>query len=104
MTEGWGCPEVAKRRKNAAQAAGSRSSRSQTMPEVTDLQNARFLLKETGHSAHERTVLGRAIEYAEALERAGLNPVNINGEDLYEFLTDERVRTTFVNSFPQPSL
>jgi len=71
---------------------------------VSDSENARNWLNETCHCAHLRTVIGRALEYCQAVEKAGLNPVGVTGEDLYEFLTDERVRAAFVKSFPQPTL
>ncbi|HUU85209.1 MAG TPA: hypothetical protein VM243_17050 [Phycisphaerae bacterium] len=74
------------------------------MEEVTDIQNARNWLNEACHCAHMRTVLRRALEYSEAVERAGLNCTTIAGQDLYDFLTDERVRAAFVKAFPQPSL
>ena len=74
------------------------------MAEVTDIENARNWLNEHCHCAHMRTVVRRSLEYAEAVERAGLNSISISGQDLYEFLTDERVRAAFVKAFPQPSL
>jgi hypothetical protein len=51
-----------------------------------------------------RAVIRRALEYAEAVERAGLSSINTSGQDVYEFLTDERVRAAFVRAFPQPTL
>ncbi|MHC4064943.1 MAG: hypothetical protein ACYSUI_10635 [Planctomycetota bacterium] len=104
MTSGWGCPELAKRRKNAACADQDRPERSRTMAEVTDIENSRNWLSKTCHCAHMRTVMGRSLDYADAVERAGLSTINITGEDLYEFLTDERVRAAFVKHFPQPTL
>ena len=74
------------------------------MAEITDVQNARNWLNEACHCAHMRTVIGRSLEYAEAVERAGLSTISVTGQDLYEFLTDERVRAAFVKSFPQPTL
>ena len=74
------------------------------MADVTDIENARKWLNESCHCAHVRTVMRRALEYAEAVEQAGLNSLTISGQDLYEFLTDERVRAAFVKAFPQPTL
>lgn len=74
------------------------------MDDVNDVQNARNWLKEHCHCAHLRTVIGRALDYSEAVENAGLNPIQTSGQDLYDFLTDERVRGAFVKSFPQPTL
>ena len=74
------------------------------MQQISDTQNARNWLADSCHCAHIRTVMNRALDYCEATERAGLNPIHITADDLYEFLTDERVRDAFVKHFPQPSL
>ena len=103
MTDGWGCPEVTKR-KLAERDLGVNQRSDSKMPEVSDVENARNWLNEACHCAHLRTVIGRALEYSEALERSGLDPIAITGHDLYEFLTDDRVRGAFVKNFPQPSL
>jgi len=103
MTEGWGCPELAKRKHAARQLAQDEGS-DQRMSDISDIENARNWLNESCHCAHMRAVIGRAMEYSEAVERSGLNPIAIGGQDLYEFLTDERVRAAFVKHFPQPTL
>jgi hypothetical protein len=103
MTEGWGCPELAKRKK-AERTLRNTERSEQKMSDINDVENARNWINETCHCAHMRAVIGRALEYSEAVERAGLNPIGVTGQDLHEFLTDERVRSAFVKSFPQPTL
>ncbi len=103
MTDGWGCPEVAKRKKIERQLGVSEGSE-QRMAGPSDVENARNWLNEACHCAHMRTVISRALEYSDAIEQAGLNPIAITGHDLLEFLTDQRVRAAFVKSFPQPTL
>ncbi len=103
MTQDWGCREKAKQGK-ARTRESDRRPWSKEMDQISDVQNARNWLKEACHCAHLRTVVSRALDYSEAVERAGLDPVNLTGQDLYEFLTDERVRAAFVRAFPQPSL
>jgi hypothetical protein len=106
---GWGCPELAKRRKAARRAGrganqADRFQGGEVMPEVTDIENASNWLNVHCHCAHLRTILRRSLEYAEAVERAGLYNTTVSGQDLYEFLTDDRVRAAFVKAFPQPTL
>jgi len=74
------------------------------MTAVSDIENAQNWLTTNCHCAHVRTVIGRALEFSEAVERSGLSPAGLTGQDLYDFLTDARVRAAFVKHFPQPTL
>ena len=103
MTDGWGCPTIAGRKRAQTKAGITERSESK-MCKISDVDNARNWLKTACHCAHLRTVIGRALEYSDAVENAGLSPEAIAGQDLYEFLTDERVRAAFVKHFPQPTL
>lgn len=57
------------------------------MRNMNDIEQAREWLLRHPHATHPRWVLERALEYAEAIERAGLCLNSVEGEDLYRFLT-----------------
>lgn len=57
------------------------------MRNMGEIDQAREWLLRHPHATHPRWVLERALEYAEAVERAGLCLKSVEGEDLYRFLT-----------------
>jgi hypothetical protein len=74
------------------------------MISVEDLAKARAWLAGECHDAHLRTVLQRCIEYAEAVDRAGLCIDMVNGDDLHDFLADEAVTEAVPRHFTQATM
>lgn len=66
-----------------------------------DIGTAREWVAKHAHETHVAHVLNRALDYAQAIESAGLCLEMTDGEDLFRFLTDDGVaevrRTTFVS-------
>lgn len=59
------------------------------MRNLDEVHQARQWLLGHSHATHPRWVIERALEYAEAIERAGLCLKSVEGEDLYKFLTSD---------------
>lgn len=74
------------------------------MPTSQDIEMARIWLTENCHGTHVRHVLERALEYAAAVQRAGLCTDATEGEDLYRFLSDPRTAAARRDSFVEPTL
>jgi hypothetical protein len=69
-----------------------------------DVERAREWLSEHCHHADVHHTLQRAIEYVEAVERAGLSLDGTAGDDLYAFLSDPNATGARARSFVQPTL
>lgn len=72
--------------------------------DIADVERAREWVREYCHRAETRHTLLTALDYAAAAERAGLPPDVFTGDDLFEFLTNDRTHDAFVRHFPQPTL
>lgn len=72
------------------------------MKKSSDVEAAREWLREHQYATHVRFVLERGLEYADAVERAGLCMETVDGDDLYRFLTaasaQEARRATLLES------
>lgn len=71
---------------------------------MADLQAARAWLLENAHATHTRHLLERSLEYAEAVERAGLSIEMVEGDDLYRFLADPRAAAARTELLHEPTL
>jgi NifB/MoaA-like Fe-S oxidoreductase len=74
------------------------------MTNTHDVDVAREWLREHCHRAEVRHVLMRALEYAEAVESAGLCPEMNDGESLYQFLTDPATAAARQHAFVAATL
>lgn len=72
--------------------------------DAADVDGARAWVAENCHCGHARHTLLLALDYAAAVEHAGLVPDVFGADTLLEFLTDDRTRQAFVQCFPQPTL
>lgn len=70
----------------------------------SDVEQARDWLLENANGTHVRHVLERGLEYAEAVERAGLSLEMIEGDDLYQFLSDPRAAAARTKALHEPTL
>jgi len=70
----------------------------------SDVELARDWLLVNANGTHVRHVLERGLEYAEAVERAGLSLEMIEGEDLYQFLSDPRAAAARTKTLHEPTL
>jgi hypothetical protein len=64
-----------------------------------DAKRARAWLEEHCHHADVRHTLMRAMEYVEAVDRAGLEPDVTAGDDLYAFLSDPEAAEARTHAF-----
>jgi hypothetical protein len=74
------------------------------MIDMNSAERARTWLDDHCHSADVRSTLLRAVEYVDAVDRAGLEPGNTAGDDLYAFLTSPEASEARIHSFLQPTL
>lgn len=70
----------------------------------TDVEQAKLWLETHCNHGHVGHVLERALEYFEAIERAGLCTQATEGDDLYSFLSDPAVQDARGQSFVQATL
>lgn len=74
------------------------------LTQIHDEKKTRRWLEENCHRADIRHTLVRAVEYFEAVERAGLAPDITSGDDLYAFLADPAASAARTHSFVVPTL
>ena len=72
--------------------------------EMLDIERSRRWLEQNCHHGQIRHNILRAMDYLEAVERAGLNSVNTSGDELYEFLTDPSTTDARIRTFVEPTL
>lgn len=87
---------------NCASVPGSRPPPAKILR--SDLREARAWLLENAHGTHVRHLLERGLEYAEAVEQAGLSLEMVEGDDLYQFLADPRTATARTERLHGPTL
>lgn len=74
------------------------------MIDTTDAKRAKTWLDEHCHHADVRHILLRAVEYVDAVDRAGLEPDSTAGDDLYDFLTAPEASEARAHAFLEPTL
>lgn len=73
-------------------------------PETQEIIRAREWLSAHCHRAEVRHILLRGADYVEAVIRAGLTPDCTDGDDLYDFLTDDSTAEARMHAFIEPTL
>ncbi|MFO0840288.1 MAG: hypothetical protein U1D55_17410 [Phycisphaerae bacterium] len=69
-----------------------------------ELAMTREWLQTHCHRPQVRDVLERGLAYVQAMERAGLTPETIDGDDLYAFLCDAEVEGARGRAFMQSTM
>ncbi len=69
-----------------------------------EIQMTREWLAEHCHRPLVKDTLERGLAYIEAMQRAGLTPETIDGDDLYEFLCDDSVEAARGRAFHQATM